>query len=442
MDKPKIINLLPHAVISFDKQSLAFDFLASKFEFQPPFFLGSCIIDKTTYEIILEIQYPPKTLFPCPICQKLVKVHSVRPRKWQDLDDANYHVFLKMDVPIVKCHNCGMHAIEIPWARSRSNFTNRLEWRILSDVQKLSLSEIAKRYSITYDRIFQIIVHYVGMAKAEDNMSGITVLVIDETSYATHHKYITILYSTIQDRVLCIAEGKGIDAVISVGKMFENFGGNTLLVKDVALDMSRPFISGVTKIFPNAHLTFDKFHIIALCNKSVNNTRILETKDEPKLVGTKNIWLKNRENWTNKQSMQFNSLSKMRLKTLRAFLYKEELINIYNLNIDSHKANNLLTKYISKGLKSRNPNTIEFAKTMKAHLSGIVRHFDSKLTSAVIESNNRIVQDFIRRGRGFKNLQNLMNMIYLRQGGLKIPVLPSNGNPIIHEALKIIDIQP
>jgi transposase len=57
--------------------------------------------------------------------------------------------------------------------------------------------------------------------------------------------------------------------------------------------MSQAFIKGVTEHLPQAGITFDKFHAIAIVNEAVDKVRRSEQKSRPELKNTRYIWLKN-----------------------------------------------------------------------------------------------------------------------------------------------------
>jgi len=85
--------------------------------------------------------------------------------------------------------------------------------------------------------------------------------------------------------------------------------------------MSSAFISGVEKQFPEAKITFDKFHIMKIINKAVGEVRRQEQKEQPELARTRYIWLKNPENLKLSQVATLEGLSvkELNLKTSRAY---------------------------------------------------------------------------------------------------------------------------
>ena len=85
--------------------------------------------------------------------------------------------------------------------------------------------------------------------------------------------------------------------------------------------MSPAFISGVEKHFPEAHLTFDKFHVLKILNEAVDEVRRQEQQSRPELKRTRYIWLKNPENLKENQAttLEILQVKKLNLKTARAY---------------------------------------------------------------------------------------------------------------------------
>jgi transposase len=60
------------------------------------------------------------------------------------------------------------------------------------------------------------------------------------------------------------------------------------------MDMWPAFISGVEDQFPNAQITYDKFHVIAHASEAIDKMRRLEQKADPSLKGLRWVLLKDR----------------------------------------------------------------------------------------------------------------------------------------------------
>ena len=62
---------------------------------------------------------------------------------------------------------------------------------------------------------------------------------------------------------------------------------------------------------------------------------------------------------------------------------------------------------------------IKFSKTVRSHLSGIINFVETHITNAILESINNKIQMAKRRARGYRNIENFINMIYFLCGKLK-----------------------
>ena len=57
--------------------------------------------------------------------------------------------------------------------------------------------------------------------------------------------------------------------------------------------------------------------------------------------------------------------------------------------------------------------------TIKAHWTGILNYIESKINNGILEGLNSKIQLAKKRARGYRNIQNFINMIYFTCGKLK-----------------------
>ena len=86
-------------------------------------------------------------------------------------------------------------------------------------------------------------------------------------------------------------------------------------------DLSPAFTATIQAHFPQAGITYDRFHIIKLANEAVNEVRRQESHCTSQLPGTRYLWLKNRLT-EQQQALREDLLSQRHLKTARAFRLK------------------------------------------------------------------------------------------------------------------------
>jgi transposase len=66
---------------------------------------------------------------------------------------------------------------------------------------------------------------------------------------------------------------------------------------------------------------------------------------------------------------------------------------------------------------------IGVAKMIKQHEEGILRWFHSKMTNGLLEGINGLVHAAKRRARGYRNVENLISMVYMTANKLRPPML-------------------
>ena len=77
------------------------------------------------------------------------------------------------------------------------------------------------------------------------------------------------------------------------------------------MDLSPSFIAGAAESFPDAQITFDRFHVVKLLNEAMNQVRIIERKEHDALKGHKYTFLKNRKNLSNTKEQALDEMIKL-----------------------------------------------------------------------------------------------------------------------------------
>ena len=145
--------------------------------------------------------------------------------------------------------------------------------------------------------------------------------------------------------------------------------------------MSRAYIAGVGRHLPNAAVTFDRFHVVQLANAALEEVRRAEVRSKPALKHSRWMWLKDKHSWTKRQMAQHHELSRMHLKTGRAFRMKETLRDIFATTTTRAEAEEQLTAWFRWARRSKLAPFKKLALTLKDHWVGILNGFDSALNN-------------------------------------------------------------
>lgn len=386
---------------------------------EDPWYIKDIDFNPELKQLDIWIDFKKGSKFPCPKCSGAnCSIHDTIDKVWRHLNFFEYKTYLHCRVPRVKCDDCGVHQIEVPWARKQSGFTLLMDAIIITLAQSMPILKVAIMLDEHDTRIWRVIIYYVKKSRAKENFSKVSKIGIDETSFKKGHKYVTIVADIEKSKVMYVCEGKDSSTLTRFNKDLINHGGKPTMIRSISCDMSPAFINGISSEFPDAKITFDKFHVMKMMNEAVDEVRKQEQSTIKELKNSKYLWLKNEGNLSEKQKERFLALKNQKLKTVRAYNVKLSLQEFWDSK-NRKEATQYLKKWYFWATHSRITPITEAANTVKKHWDGILNYFDSKITNGILEGINSIVQLQKRNARGFKNIQYFINMIYLKLGKLE-----------------------
>lgn len=200
------------------------------------------------------------------------------------------------------------------------------------------------------------------------------------------------------------------------------------MVKFIVIDMYSPYISLILKMFPNANIIIDKFHLTQLISRSLNKTRIQIMKtDKKNYKKMKRYWrliLKSRyeldcSKW--KKFVCFNSLM-TEVDVVDYIVNSNEVLkNTYQIyqdllyafqNNDFHVFNSSLNN--NYGVISEYMQTS--IKTLKDFTPYIQNTFNNHYHNGFIEGNNNFIKVIKRIAFGFRNFRRFKARIMICKG--------------------------
>ena len=391
---------------------------------QEPIYIEKIDFDTEHGELHIYMNFRSGAKFPCPQCGKAgMPVRDTVDKTWRHLNFFQFKCFIHMRTPRTECPDCGTHLITPPWTRSGSGFTMLFELLVLTLAKTMPVLEIAKITGEHDTRLWRIIQSYVGSAYDDKDMSAVTAVGIDETSARKGHRYISVFTDMYRREVLFCTPGKDSSAIGKFKETFVKHNGSSDNIKELSMDMSPAFIAGAAEHLPQAEVTFDKFHVIALLNKALDEVRRTEQKHNPLLTNTRYVWLKNPHSLTTRQRQELTSLSRENLRTAKVYQMKLTLQDIYARIKSGPEAETAIRKWLSWAVRSRLEPVKDYGRMLTAHIEGVLRYFDSRLTAGISEGINSRIQQIKARSKGFRNTDNFINLIYLAMSGLAIPDL-------------------
>lgn len=367
-------------------------------------------------------------LVSCPECGEECSIRDHSPeRTWRHLDTMQFETRLAARVPRCDCTKCGVKTIEIPWAGKHGRFTLMFEAFAVAVLRTASSVDAACRllgiHWSTADAIMKRAVER-GLKKREKK--PIKHLGIDEKSFRSGHRYVSLLNDLEGGRVIEVVEGRDQP---SASRLFKSLTDAQLKkVEAIALDMWRPFLSASRESCPGADLIHDRFHISKHLTEAVDQVRRSETKQlrgegDDRLVGTRWNWLCNEESIPEEAWPDFETLKDSELKTGRAWSIKECFRWFWEPHLSREEAEDYFGQWYAWAIRSRLEPVKKKARMLKRHLPELLNWCEHHLTNAVSEGINSRIQSIKSAARGFRYFENYRIRILFFCGKLELSPL-------------------
>jgi len=401
--------------------------LLSKEQFQAALALPKpWVVDRTEFDaearqLDIYLGFPRGSRFPCPEGDAAeCGVHDTDDKTWRHLDFFQHAAFLHARVPRIKCPVHGVRQIVVPWARPESGFTLLFEALTMMLVAEMPVKAVERIVGEHDTRLWRVLKHYVGQARAARDDSAVSKVGIDETSARRGHDYISNFVDLEVPRVLFATPGRDSSTVSAFAADLAAHGGDPSSITDICMDMSPAFYVGVSTHLPDAQITYDRYHLIQMLTKAVDDVRRAEAKTRPELRGTRYAWLKNPSNLTRRQqgTIEWLTTRHLALQTARAYSWRVSFDEFFDQ--PAERAEDYLEHWYRGAIRSRLAPIVAFARTIRTNWHGVVRWHQTRISNGVLEAINSLIQAAKRRARGYRTKENLIAMTYLIAGKLEM----------------------
>lgn len=367
-----------------------------------------------------------------PICSKCLTKSSTYDklpvRLYDYLPILSVLVYFAYSRRRVNCCNCGIKAEKIPWAEGNNQLTNTLRWYLAGWAKDLSWKTVASKFRVSWDSVCRSVEMAVEWGLVNRNLEGVKTIGVDEIAHSKGHNYLTLVYQIDQGmrRLLWIGE----DRTEKTFQSFFNWLGEEryLKIEAVCSDMWKAYLKVIKERIPHAINVLDRFHIAQHLNKAIDEVRASEHKKltangyDSILFKSRWLLLKNKKNLDEDQGISLRELLKYNLKTMRAYLLKEEFNQLWGYS-SSVWAGKFLDKWTTKTMRSKIDPMKKKAKMIRKHKPLILNWFQAKgeLSSGVVEGLNLKAKLTARKSYGFKSTEMQKIALYHQLGKLPVP---------------------
>lgn len=401
----------------------------------------------------------------CPFCHRRLPGYDTaakKPKVWRALDFGGILVEIEYSTHRVECPEHGVVTADVPWAYPGSSFTKDFDLTVAWLAKYLPRSAVSNYMRIDWETVGNCISRSLHDFEPERSrrLNGLVNIGIDETSYRKGHKYITVIVNHDTNEVVWVAAGHG-KSVLE--QFYKGLTPEQLSsIKVVTGDGARWITDCVNEFTPDCERCVDPFHVVEWAMDAldeVRKERWRKAYEEANKLAKENPQKRGRpksadrvaaaikaardkaseikdsayslgkapEHLTDRQQVRLDLIQAKDPQLFRAYSLKESLRLLLKIQ-DVDQAAKELKHWLFWASHSRIPAFKELYKKIKRHKEHILNTIRLGLSNARIEATNNKIKLIIRKAYGFRNIQNMMDMVYLVCSNVRIP-LPNRNLP-------------
>jgi transposase len=351
-------------------------------------------------------------------------------RRFEFIPIWGFAVVLLYCMRRVDCRHCGVKVEEVPWGIGKHTLTKAYMLYLAHWARKLSWQETAQSFHTSWEKVCQAVEYVVQWGLEHRQLGPLRAIGVDEIQYGKGHNYLTLVYQIEAGCVRLLWVGK--ERTTESFQQFFTLIGKELAeaIEFVCSDMWKPYLDLIAQHCTHALNILDRFHIVAKMNLALDEVRAAEARRmaqdgyEPVLKKSRWCLLKRPENLTDKQGIKLRELLRYNLKSVRAYLLKEQFQDFWDYNSPTW-AGKFLDQWCTEVMRSRIEPMKKFARTVRAHRELLLNYFRARkaFSSGVIEGLNNKAKVTMRKAYGFRTFRMTELALYHVLGKLPEPKL-------------------
>ena len=337
-------------------------------------------------------------------------------------------VFFLYAMRRVDCLSCGVLVERVPWAEGKNHLTGTYAWFLARWAKRMSWQEVADAFRTSWENVFRSVEMAVRWGREHMSLEGIEAIGIDELQWSKGHKYLTLVYQIDEGRkrLLWIGRERKLKTLLGFFRWFGKLRSQSL--RFICSDMWKPYLRVVAKKASQAIHVLDRFHIMSHLSKAIDEVRAKEAREikakgrTPVLTHTRWILLKRPENLTDKQEVRLAELLRHNLKSVRAYLLKEDFQFFWQY-VSPSWAVKFLDRWCTRALRSRIEPMKKVARMLRTHRALLLNWFKAKgqVSAGAVEGFNGKARVVTRRAFGFRTPKAVEIALYHNLGALPEP---------------------
>ena len=376
-------------------------------------------------------------------------------RRWRHLDFADVPVYVEMDCRRVRCADGAVRAEAVPFARQGSRFTAAFEDQASWMAKHLPKTAVSELMRIDWETVGSCVGRSVAdWGKGADPLAGLANIGVDETSYKKGYKYMTVIVDHATKRVVWAHDGHGKEVL---AEFFRELGPERCAgIRNYTADGARYISESFGEFCPGATRCLDPYHLVEWANEALDEIRkecwnearkqaaeakrkagkrkrgrlrgddaeaaeAREAKEAADAIkGSRFALLKSPERLSEFQSAKLRFLAETQPSLYKAYELKELLRAATAMGEEG--CGKAIDFFTFRCAVSKNDVLVALGEKVKRHREAILNTVRLGFTNAIVESTNGRIKKIIRMANGFRNVGNMISLIFLELGGVDVPL--------------------
>jgi len=337
-------------------------------------------------------------------------------REIKTLPIGRKKVFLALHLHRLLCLSCGALKLEpLLVAIPKKRWTKALGRYVVELLKRATVQDVAMHLGMSWDTVKQIHTWALKRKFKRRRIKQLRCIGVDEIAVRKGHHYLTVVVDLQSGQVVWVSEGRTIESLEPFLKRLKQARAS---IEAIAMDMWPAYISAVLKHYSYKVIVFDRYHVVADCNKVIDELRRQEaaaaSKDDKAVYkGVRYLLLKAGEKIKDgtKARARLERLLSLNQSLNTAYIMKEELRAFWNCD-SRHEAEHYLFNWLQKAWASGIPLLKHLANKLAAHRTGLLNYFDHRITTGKVEGLNNKIKTLKRQAYGYRNVEYFKLRIY------------------------------
>jgi transposase len=387
--------------------------------------------------VVVEVALRRRALL-CPECgHRAGGRFDTRPvdSTWRHLDLGVWRLEIHARLRRLWCPIHRARTEAVPFARAGSDFTRDFEALVAWLATRTDKSTITRLVRINWRTVGRIIERVADDELDRDRLDELFEIGMDEVSWASQHRYLTLVTDHRRRRIVWGAEGH--DSA-TADLFYAALGPERCRrIEAISLDMGPGYAKSARAHAPQAVIAIDPFHVAKAGSEALDEVRraywnkLRDVGDHDaarRFKGARWALLKRPDNLTDQQADTLRALRSAGGEVWRGYTLKEALRAIFAPGLTHHDVALLLDRFISRARRSRLEPFVKLAATIQKHRDGILAAIRLGVTNARSEALNNKVRLIVRRAYGFHSATAALALIMLSCGPVELS-LPHELHP-------------